>query len=127
MDKIAALKNLLQTIPDLPLAVLIGSQAEGRATLRSDWDIAVLWERHITALERLQYMEILKQKITDVIAIHRDKIDLIDMVSARLTMRAVIAEEGIVLKGGETLVWIHFLTKTWGELEDYYWRLAHAA
>ncbi|HET9114368.1 MAG TPA: nucleotidyltransferase domain-containing protein [Burkholderiales bacterium] len=127
MDKIAALKNLLQTIPDLPLAVLIGSQAKGTATPRSDWDIAVLWERQITALERLQSMETLKQNLADVIAIHKDKIDLIDMVSARLTMRAVIAEEGIVLKGEETLAWIHFLTKTWGELEDYYWRLAHAA
>lgn len=49
------------------------------------------------------------------------------LMALRLTMCAVIAEEGIVLKGGETLAWIHFLTKTWGELEDYYWRLAHAA
>lgn len=127
MTRLAALKNLLQTMPDLQLAVLIGSQADGTATSRSDWDIAVLWERHITALQRLQYMETLKQKIAEAIAIHRDNIDLIDMVSARLAMCAVIAEEGIVLKGGETLAWIHFLTKTWGELEDYYWRLAHAA
>ncbi len=127
MTKVAALKNALQTIPELRLAVLIGSQADGTATSRSDWDIAVLWERHITALERLQNMETLKQNIAEVIAIHRDNIDLIDMVSARLAMCAVIAEEGVVLKGEETLAWSHFLTKTWGELEDYYWRLAHAA
>ncbi len=127
MTRHAALKNVLQTIPDLRLAVLIGSQADGTATSRSDWDIALLWERHITALERLQNMETLKQKIAEAIAIHRDNIDLIDMVSARLAMCAVIAEEGIVLKGEETLAWSRFLTKTWGELEDYYWRLAHAA
>ena len=127
MTRIAALKNLLQTIPDLQLVVLIGSQAGGTATPGSDWDIAVLWERHITGLERLQYMEVLKQNIAEIIAIHRDKVDLIDMVSVRLAMSAVIAEEGVVLKGGETLAWIHFLTKTWSELEDYYWRLAHAA
>lgn len=127
MTKRDALKNILQTIPDLELAVLIGSQADGTATPRSDWDIAVLWERHITGLARLQYMETLKQKIADVIAIHKDQIDLIDIVSARLAMRAVIAEEGIVLKGEETLAWSHYLTQTWGKLEDYYWRLSHAA
>ena len=99
MTRIAALKNLLQTIPDLQLVVLIGSQAGGTATPGSDWDIAVLWERHITGLERLQYMEVLKQNIAEIIAIHRDKVDLIDMVSVRLAMSAVIAEEGVVLKG----------------------------
>ena len=127
MTKHDALKHVLQTIPDLKLAVLIGSQADGTATSRSDWDIAVLWERHIMGLARLQAMEILKQTIADAIAIHKDKLDLIDIVFARLAMRAVIAEEGIVLKGEETLAWSHYLTQTWGELEDYYWRLSHAA
>ena len=127
MTKYDALKHVLHTIPDLKLAVLIGSQADGTATSRSDWDIAVLWERHIMGLARLQAMEILKQTIADAIAIHKDKLDLIDIVSARLAMRAVIAEEGIVLKGEETLAWSHYLTHTWGELEDYYWRLSHAA
>ncbi len=127
MTRRDTLKNALQTIPDLELAVLIGSQADGTARPRSDWDIAVLWERHITGLGRLQHMETLKQKIADVIAIHKDQIDLIDIVSARLAMRAVIAEEGIVLKGEETLAWSHYLTRTWSELEDYYWRLSHAA
>jgi hypothetical protein len=42
-------------------------------------------------------------------------------------MRAVIAEEGVVIKGEDTLAWSHYLTQTWGELEDYYWRKNHAA
>jgi hypothetical protein len=34
-------------------------------------------------------------------------------------MRAVVAEEGIVLKGADTLAWHYFLQRTWRELEDY--------
>lgn len=127
MNKLGYLKKLLQTIPDLELAVLVGSQARGTATDQSDWDIAVRWKKHINGLASLEHSESLKQQIADTLQIHKDQIDLIDMTSARLTMRAVIAEEGVVLKGEDTLAWSHFLTQTWGELEDYYWRQNNAA
>lgn len=121
------LKKLLQSLPELELAILIGSQALGNAMPASDWDIAVRWEKHIQGSARLQYMEILRQKIADAMKIHKDQIDLIDMTSARLAMRAAIAEEGILLKGEGTLAWSHYLLQTWAELEDYYWRQRHAA
>lgn len=127
MTRLDKLTRLLQTIPDLELAVLVGSRAYGSATDQSDWDIAVRWKKHINGWTRLENSEILKQQIADAIEIHKDQIDLIDMVSARLAMRAVIAEEGIVLKGEDTLAWSHYLVQTWGELEDYYWRKNHAA
>ncbi len=69
----------------------------------------------------------LRHKIAGATGIHPDKLDLIDIPTARLAMRAVIAEEGIALKGEDTLAWSHYLTRTWGELEDYYWRQNHAA
>ena len=125
--KIDALKHLLQADPKLELAILVGSRALDAATHHSDWDIAVRWKKEISGLARLEYSEALKQKISDGITIHQDKIDLIDMTTARLAMRAVIAEEGVMLKGDDTLAWSHFLTQTWGELEDYYWRKHHAA
>jgi predicted nucleotidyltransferase len=127
MIELDNLENLLQAIPDLDLAVLIGSQAHGNATTQSDWDIALLWKPHVNRIARIEYLETLRQQIADVMAIHKDKIDFIDITSARLAMRAVIAEEGIVLKGGDSLAWSHYLTQTWSELEDYYWRLSHAA
>lgn len=127
MNKIECLTNLLQTIPDLELAVLVGSRAHGTATHQSDWDIAVRWKKHIKGLACLEHSEILKQQIADIIGMPKDQIDLIDLAAARLAMRAVIAEEGIILKGEETLAWSHYLTQTWGEMEDYYWRKNNAA
>jgi len=124
---LTSIKDILQTFPDLELAVLIGSQANGNATNESDWDIALRWNKKVDALQSLQQTEVLKQKIADITHIHKDKIDIIDMPKARLAMRAVIAEEGMVLKGEDTLAWSHFLTQTWAELEDYYWRQSHAA
>lgn len=124
---LATIKDVLQTFSDLELAVLIGSQAKDNATPESDWDIALRWNKNVGALHALQQTELLKQKISDATHLHRDKIDIIDMTKARLAMRAVIAEEGIVLKGENTLAWSHFLTQTWAELEDYYWRQSHAA
>ncbi|MGZ5799663.1 MAG: nucleotidyltransferase domain-containing protein [Burkholderiaceae bacterium] len=123
MTRLDKLTRLLQTIPDLELTVLVGSRAHGSATDQSDWDIAVRWEKHINSWTRLENSEILKQQIADAIEIHKDQI----MVSARLAMQAVIAEEGIVLKGEDALAWSHYLIQTWGELEDYYWRKNHAA
>jgi hypothetical protein len=49
------------------------------------------------------------------------------MTAARLAMRALIAEEGLILKVDDTLAWFHYLSQTWAELEDYYWRKQHAA
>lgn len=127
MTQLDHLTNLLQTIPDLERAILVGSRACGTATPQSDWDIAVRWKKHINGWARLEHTEILRQQIDDAIQRHKDQIDLIDVPAARLAMRAVIAEEGIVLKGEDTLAWSHCLTQTWGELEDYYWRQNHAA
>jgi predicted nucleotidyltransferase len=127
VTRIELLTKLLAAIPDLELAVLVGSQAKGTASEQSDWDIAIQWARHISGWAILERTEILKQQIADVINIHRDKVDLIDSASARLAMRAVIAEEGITLKGANSLAWSHYLTRTWAELEDYYWRQNNAA
>ena len=136
--KIEALKHLLQAYPHLELAILVGSRTLNTATQdtvtqhntvtqHSDWDIAIRWKKGMNNLALLEQAEALKHKIAEAITIHPDQIDLIDMTTARLAMRAVIAEEGVILKGEDTLAWSHFLTQTWAELEDYYWRKQHAA
>lgn len=127
MTKLDCLINLLQTNSELELAILIGSRALETETYQSDWDLAIRWKKDFSGWTRLEHSEILKQQISDAIGVHKDQIDLIDIVLARLAMRAVIAEEGIVLKGEDTLAWSHYLTQTWRELEDYYWMESHAA
>ena len=124
---ITQLSQALADVPELELAVLVGSQANGTANADSDWDIAVRWVRHISPLDQLALEAKLVQHIAQALAVHPDRVDLIQLHSAKLAMREVVANQGIALKGEQTLAWFHFLTQTWAEVEDFYWRKNHAA
>ena len=50
-----------------------------------------------------------------------------EWAAPKLAMRALVAEEGVVLKGQRSLLCIHFLTHTCAELENFHWRKTHAA
>ncbi len=110
----------------LEIAVLVGSRATGRNRKDSDWDIAIQWHKQIPPLQQFGLTEKLRHNIASQLNIDSATIDLIDMPSARLAMRAAIAEEGIPIKA-ETLAWHHFLTRTWAELEWLEWDRRHAA
>lgn len=123
------LKQCLLQIPELELAILIGSQASGKAHLNSDWDIAIRWHRQpqFNIITVLAQTETLRRTLARRLEVTEDKIDLIDLTHARLTMRAVVAEEGLILKGENTLAWHYFLQRTWRELEEFYWNQCYAA
>jgi predicted nucleotidyltransferase len=121
------LQQLLAEEPALEFAVLVGSRAAGTATDKSDWDIALRWTHDIHAADTLKLSEQTRQRVATALSVPTERIDIIDLATARLTMRAVVAEEGIVLAGADSLAWHHFLTQTWAELEDFYWRKTHAA
>ena len=124
-----ALRQCLLNISQLELAILIGSQVNGKTHSESDWDIAIRWHRQpkINVMTALAQTETLRQTLAQLLNVTDDKIDLIDLTNARLTMRVVVAEEGVVLKGEETLAWHYFLQRTWRELEEYYWNQCYAA
>jgi predicted nucleotidyltransferase len=121
------LQQVLEAQPDLELAVLVGSRAEGRARPDSDWDIAIQWERELTLLENLANTETLRRLLATALGVEEDRVDLIDLPGAGLAMRALVAENGISLKGEDSLAWNHFLGRTWRELETYEWEKQHAA
>ncbi|VAX04746.1 hypothetical protein MNBD_GAMMA19-905 [hydrothermal vent metagenome] len=121
------LQQVLDTQPDIELAVLVGSQAEGCARPESDWDIAIQWKRDISLLDNLAKTEILRRLLATALRIEEARIDLIDLPGARLAMRAVVAEDGVPLKGEDSLAWNHFLGRTWRELEAWEWEKHHAA
>ena len=121
------LSGILATIPGLELAVLIGSRANGSEYAGSDWDIAVQWSRDMGFMEQLAATEQLRKTLSSTLGISEQAVDLIDMIRARLAMRAVIAEEGVPLKGGDSLTWHRFLQRTWRELEEQYWEQIYAA
>lgn len=121
------LKQLLAEQHDLELAVLIGSQANGTAILASDVDIAIRWQKSIDPFTALAKTETLRWLIAQELKQSDAKIDLVDMTTAGLTMRAVIAEQGIVLKGEDDLAWNYFLQRVWRDLETFYWNKLYAA
>jgi predicted nucleotidyltransferase len=121
------LSDLLALVPKLELAILIGSRATGAATSESDWDIAVQWSRELDFIQLLSSTEQLRRTLAEALGVTEQVIDLIDLPTARLTMRAVVAEEGVPLKGAESLAWHRFLQRTWRELEEQYWEQIYAA
>jgi predicted nucleotidyltransferase len=122
-----SLTVILSSIPDLELAVLIGSRATGSWRSDSDWDIAIQWTRGIDFVQQLAVTEQLRRTLEETLGVSEQSVDLIDLPTARFTMRVVVAEEGIPLKGGDSLAWHRFLQRTWRELEDHYWEQIYAA
>lgn len=112
---------------ELDLVLLIGSRAVGHMRDGSDWDFAVQWKKGMPFEQVLENTEALRGQLANHLGTPTDQVDLVDIPSARLAMRAVIAEEGLLLKGDNTLPWSHFLLRTWSELENFYWEKQHAA
>ena len=125
--QLGLLTDTLSGEPQLEFAVLIGSRAAGTAHSDSDWDIALQWKADLDWLDVLANTETLRRKLAKTMTTTIDKIDLIELRRANLTMRANVAENGVPLMGEDALAWGHFLQRTWRELEDFYWELNHAA
>jgi predicted nucleotidyltransferase len=121
------LSDILNDVTDLELAVLIGSRATGACRSDSDWDIAIQWIRGINFIQQLSLTEQLRRTLAKALAAPEQAVDLIDLPTAGLTMRAVVAEEGIPLKGGDSLAWRRFMQRTWRQLEEHYWEQIYAA
>lgn len=124
---VSQLSDILSTVPNLELAILIGSRATGTDRPDSDWDIAIQWSRGRDFFQQLAVTEQLRRTLAEALGVSELDVDLIDIPTARLAMRAVVAEEGIPLKGGESLAWHRFLQRTWRELEEQYWEQLYAA
>lgn len=124
---LAELAEVLQRQSELEFAVLVGSRSNGAARADSDWDIAIRWRRRLNPVERLDATESLRLQLAQAIGVNPEAIDLIDLAQARLAMRALVAEQGRVLAGENSLSWMRFLQATWAEIEDFHWRRQHAA
>lgn len=126
-ETLGRLANDLAAFSGLEFAVLVGSRAEHRARPDSDWDIALQWCRATPWMQTVGDTETLRRRIAKLLETPPDRIDLIDLARANLAMRANVAENGRVLMGEDTLAWAHFLTRTWRELEAFYWERTHAS
>lgn len=113
------LQAVLAQYEQLDFAVLVGSRASGQANAHSDWDIAVRWAYDLDLWAFLGHTETLCHQLAQVLGTVTEKVDLIDLRQANLAMRATVAQDGVVLHGEHTLAWMHFLQRTWRELEDW--------
>jgi predicted nucleotidyltransferase len=126
-EPLNTLKDLLAATAGLDFAVLVGSRADNSARPDSDWDIALQWHTAAPWMQIVGDQETLRRRIAETLNVTLDRIDLIDLPRANLAMRANAAENGRILKGEDTLAWAKFLTRTWRELEDFYWEQSHAS
>lgn len=126
-DAVQRLSALLRNQPQLEFAVLVGSRASGKNHQSSDWDIAIQWSPEMEWLVLLAATETLRRDIARALQVEESAVDLIELRRANLAMRANVAEEGLVLSGGDSPTWAIFLRRTWRELEDFYWYKQHAA
>jgi predicted nucleotidyltransferase len=122
-----AMAAVLQQQSEVSFAVLVGSRATGKASDTSDWDIALQWSPALDLWTVLASTETLRRAMAGALGVPEGSVDLIDLRRANLTMRASVAEEGLPLCGEDSLAWARFLTRTWRELEDFYWDQQHAA
>ena len=83
--------SIKKQIPEIQLIVLFGSQAKNRATERSDWDIAIAKTPDTYA--GMQFF-VLQEKLSNLLEIPFDKIDLIDLRTASPLLSFAIAREG---------------------------------
>jgi len=123
----SCLKRVFANVPDLAFAVLIGSRATKSERPDSDWDIAVSWKPSADTFHHLARHEKLRQAIAESLMTGADSVDLVDLTTARLAMRAVVADDGKVIHMNDELAWAYFQTSTWRQLEEFYWDRAHAA
>lgn len=125
--KLKDLGAALSGIAELEFAILVGSRVTETANPNSDWDFAIQWSRTLDFMAQLGTTEKLRKQLSTILQVDIADIDLIDVSTAHLAMRAVVAEQGVVIYGAETLSWCHFLQRTWRELEEVYWEETYAA
>lgn len=128
MNEESLLQRALGEAEELDFAVLIGSRARGEAREDSDWDLAIQWAREPTnILDVFSRDESLRHRLATALDVADDRIDVVNLGRAGLAMRAAVAEEGGAVVGHDRLPWMHFLSRTWRELEYWEWERTHAA
>lgn len=108
-DRVSA---ALHEIPELRLAVAFGSVASGRATPRSDLDLAVAGPGPITWEQRAAWEGI-------VATAAGREVDLVDLRSAHGLILREILTRGRLLVCRDRQLYAAFIQRLWAELADF--------
>lgn len=96
-----------------PLIIAFGSQVQGRATSKSDFDFAVLKEKPLSLAGRAK----LAGHISEKLNINEDKIDLIDLAAASPILKFEVARDGNLIDG-DRADFIRFKVRAFKEYVD---------
>jgi len=124
MNKTNILTNSFVKQSNISFAFLFGSRANGSYNFQSDWDFAI-WINNSSEIERLIEKEQLRQQLAKLLKTNIDKIDIVDLQSASLSIMSSVVEDGIILKGDGLLELNLFYKRVWSLEEDFYWRLQY--
>jgi len=103
----------------ITFALLFGSRINGIIHPQSDWDFAI-WFNNSSVNERFIQKEQLRQQLAKLLT---EKIDVIDLQTASLSLMSSVVENNIVLKGDDLLELFLFYKRVWSLEADFYWRL----
>jgi hypothetical protein len=98
---VQSLKDIIEEFEEVKLAYLFGSSATGREGKLSDIDIAVFIDERLSTKERLELELELISRLSNLLK--TDKIDIVIMNEAPLTLKYNIIKRGIILKSDEAL------------------------
>jgi predicted nucleotidyltransferase len=87
---IKRIKSILNDVPGLQLAILYGSAATGRMRKDSDVDIALLFDRPISAQQKMELRSHVESEL-------RHDVDLADLYALNGTILKQILTKGLVL------------------------------
>lgn len=95
-------------LPNVQMVVLFGSRARGKATEKSDWDIAILAAPG--CYEGFEHLR-LQGEIADILNVADEQVDLIDLRRCSPLLGYAIACEGKVLYEETTATFHRFQVK----------------
>lgn len=121
--RLSQLKTIFARNHRIIFGFLFGSQVTGIDNDPQDWDFAVFWDPELEFWDKLGLVEELRHQLAGMLEIGSERVDLVDLNRAGLSISSSVVEHGIPLKGAGTLVLEKFFQKVWALEEDFHWRL----
>ncbi len=112
----SVLTNYLRRQPDVRLAYLFGSQAQGRAHALSDVDVALLLAEHLSPLEQSRVRLRLTGELMALL--QREDVDLVVLNQASLLLRHRVLRDGRLLFANDDRERVRFAAETYRRYLD---------
>jgi hypothetical protein len=121
--RLSQLKTIFEQNQRIVFGFLFGSQVTSLHNDPQDWDFAVFWDPGLEFWDKLGVVEELRHQLAGILEVDSERVDLVDLNRAGLSISSSIVEHGVPLKGAGSLILEKFFQKVWALEEDFHWRL----